>query len=173
MTNGHPLSQADHEDWHKLIQRFIIDLRAIDCPEFWTDARVDEAIQASVEHHAQHIIGLGITQSRIDQNKVISWLAFALRDVAHAAGQSESIQQAPLAVAVQLMSELLKAHTGNTKGLTTQDQRELLEMASRDLADPEHGIGRNGLYMAFNIASRMTRSARSSSSRRSESAGWG
>jgi hypothetical protein len=112
----------------------------------------DEVVIKALTQHGGHLSIIGIQQDHLDPFKLVCWLGKAL--ISHLeAGDGDSQREVIIDGLIETLDELLFLETDENALVAAEDKELLKRMLVAEMTNQcDHGIGFNGLYIAFHFA---------------------
>lgn len=114
-----------------------------------SEETLDRAKEDAVRHHLSHLCEMNIQQSTVDPYKIAAWYGFFVTE------HADDRRRVALLATIYLMRHFLEKEFGVT--LDRETSSLLYYYAANNGIKDEHGIGMNGLFMAFNVARQAVR----------------
>lgn len=108
-----------------------------------------EVVISALKRHGAHLFTHTVNQSKLEAFKLLSWIGSAI--IARLEnGESYHQHETVLDALMGSMEEILALETNNNV-ILTDDDRVLLKrfLLQEIMGNPDHGIGFNGLFVAF------------------------
>lgn len=120
-----------------------------------TDAVLLAAKEAAYKHHIEHLDIMSIQQNHVDPYKIAAWYGFFLNKLANDKNFAPAYDPngACLLAAIGVMNKQLRADIAGAF-LDRGWLQLLYRYVRNDGGKDDHGVGKNGLYVAFATARR-------------------
>lgn len=122
-----------------------------------------------LRHHCRHIQHMRVLQRAVDPYKIVAWAGYILAEK----NAKDSSARSIIRTVIQLLDSFLHAEV--PRGGLPEDTRNYLEdfVFNEIQSESDHGIGKNGLFVAFHSASKIKSKFKMSMTAGWGSAGWG
>jgi hypothetical protein len=114
----------------------------------FTEQAEDDFIIAALRQHGEHLSTHAIDQDNVDPLKLLCWMGGAI--IIQIKDPKFRQQSDVLDALINSLEEVLILETGFELRLTKHDRNLFHRLAMEEMkGNPEHGIGFNGLFLAF------------------------
>lgn len=110
----------------------------------------DEVVIAALKRHGLHLSTHAIDQTHLDPFKLVCWLGCEIVNRLDRGDGHESQAETISGAVFKSLEEILALETDLTIGVPSDDRTLILRFLMEEIkGNPDHGIGFNGLFVAF------------------------
>lgn len=121
----------------------------------------------SLIHHEKHVKELGLTEASVEVYKTVAWHVWQLADQVHQMGRVD-VAASVLTAGLEALNTILSHEAPDDSSLDRETLTLMSTMLMNELENMgEHGIARNGLFLAFKTSRAMKKAFKLNSIRSS------